>query len=166
LRNEPVDRGSLRIVVVVALRATTINLSDRAKVNYFMRSRMPNYEYRCLDCRKRFEIFFTYSEYGSRPIECPHCNSKNIQRRVGRIRVARSDDSRMESMADPSALDGLDEDPRALGRMMRKMSGELGEDMGPEFNEVIGRLESGQSPEQIEQDLPDLGGQTSPDFDD
>jgi hypothetical protein len=30
--------------------------------------------------------------------------------------------------------------------------------MGPEFNEVIGRLESGQSPEQIEQDLPDLGG--------
>jgi putative FmdB family regulatory protein len=125
---------------------------------------MPKYEYRCLDCRKRFDKFFTYTEYGTQPVVCPHCNSQKVQRRVGRIRFARSDDSRMESLADPSALDGLDEDPRALGRMMRKMSGELGEDMGPEFHEVVGRLEAGQSPEQIEQDLPDLGGGSEPDL--
>jgi hypothetical protein len=37
------------------------------------------------------------------------------------------------------------------------MSRETGEDLGPEFSEVVGRLESGQSPEQIEKDLPDLG---------
>ncbi|MBE0697806.1 MAG: zinc ribbon domain-containing protein [Anaerolineaceae bacterium] len=119
---------------------------------------MPNYEYRCLNCRKRFEIFFTYSQYGTQPILCPHCKSENVQRRVGRIRVARSEESRMDNFSDPSSLDGLDEDPRALGKMMRRMSGELGEEMGPEFNEVVGRLEAGQSPEQIEQDLPDLGG--------
>jgi len=34
---------------------------------------------------------------------------------------------------------------------------ELGEDMGPEFDEVVDRLEKGQSPEDIENDLPDLG---------
>jgi putative FmdB family regulatory protein len=128
---------------------------------------MPNYEYRCLNCRKRFEIFFTYSQYGTQPIVCPHCKSENVQRKVGRIRVARSEESRMDSFSDPSSLDGLDEDPRALGKMMRKMSGELGEEMGPEFNEVVGRLEAGQSPEQIEQDLPDLGGEGGgPDLDD
>jgi putative FmdB family regulatory protein len=118
---------------------------------------MPNYEYRCLNCRKRFEVFLTYSDYGTRTIACPHCKSENVQRRIGRIRVARSDESRLENLADPSKLEGLDEDPRALGRMMREMGSEVGEEMGPEFNEVVNRLESGQSPEQIEQDLPDLG---------
>ena len=36
------------------------------------------------------------------------------------------------------------------------MSGELGEDMPPEFGEVIDRLEAGQSPEEIEESMPDL----------
>ena len=30
--------------------------------------------------------------------------------------------------------------------------------MGPEFDEVIDRLEAGQSPEEIESAMPDLGG--------
>jgi hypothetical protein len=41
--------------------------------------------------------------------------------------------------------------------MMRQMSDEMGEDLGPEFDEVVDRLERGQSPEEIEKDLPDLG---------
>jgi putative FmdB family regulatory protein len=118
---------------------------------------MPNYQYRCLDCKKRFEIFMSYSEYGTRPVTCPHCQGQNVQRRIGRIRVARSEDSRFEDMADPGSLDGLEDDPRALGRMMRKMSKEMGEDAGPEFDEVIDRLEAGQSPEEIESVLPNLG---------
>jgi hypothetical protein len=60
-------------------------------------------------------------------------------------------------MADPDSLSGLEDDPQSLGKMMRRMSRELGEDMGPEFDEVIDRLEKGQSPEEIERDLPDLG---------
>ena len=118
---------------------------------------MPNYEYRCLNCRRRFEVFLSYSEYGTREITCPHCKSENVRRRIGRVRVARSDESRLDTMADPGSLEGLEDDPKALGRMMRQMSHEVGEEMGPEFDEVVGRLESGQSPEQIEQDLPDLG---------
>ncbi len=120
---------------------------------------MPTYEYRCLDCRRRFDVFFSYTEYGQKPVQCPHCKSENVQRRIGRIRMARSDESRMEAMADPSQLAGLDEDPKSLGRMMRQMSSQMGEDMGPEFHEVVDRLESGQSPEEIEKNLPDLGGE-------
>ena len=122
---------------------------------------MPTYEFRCLDCKKRFNIFLTYEEYGSTEIRCKHCDSTNVQRKIGRIRVAKSEDSRLESLAsdfdNPAALEGLEEDPRALGRMMRKMSNEMGEDMGPEFDEVIDRLEKGQSPEEIEEAMPDLG---------
>ncbi|HWQ03963.1 MAG TPA: zinc ribbon domain-containing protein [Longilinea sp.] len=118
---------------------------------------MPTYEYRCLDCHKRFDIFLKFSEYGVKKVVCPYCLSSNVQRRIGKIRVARSDESRLASMADPSKLSGLDEDPRALGKMMRDMSHEVGEDMGGEFDEVISRLESGQNPEDIEKELPDLG---------
>jgi len=118
---------------------------------------MPTYQYRCLDCRRRFETFMTYAEYGQKPVSCPYCGSEQVQRRIGRIRIARSEDSLMEDIADPSSLEGLEEDPQALGRMMRKMSHEMGEDLGPEFGEVVDRLEAGQSPEEIEQAIPDLG---------
>ncbi len=42
--------------------------------------------------------------------------------------------------------------------MMRKMGNEMGEDVGPEFDEVVDRLEAGQSPEDIEKAIPDLEG--------
>ena len=125
---------------------------------------MPNYEYRCLNCNRSFEVYLPYSDYGKKKNQCPHCDSENVQRRIGRIRFARSEDSRLEDLADPSKLDGLEDDPKAMARMMRQMSGELGEELGPEFDEVVDRLESGQSPEEIEEALPDLGGETGSDF--
>ena len=65
----------------------------------------------------------------------------------------------MDSMAnDFSGFEGLEDDPKAMGQMMRKMGKEMGEDMPPEFDEVVGRLESGESPEAIEKAIPDLGG--------
>lgn len=123
---------------------------------------MPTYLYDCLECKKRFEIFLTYDEYGTVEVLCAHCGSSDIQRRIGRIRVAKSEDSRLEDLADPTMLAGLEDDPKALGKMMRKMSSEMGEDMGPEFDEVIDRLESGQSPEEIEESMPDLGDDMGP----
>jgi hypothetical protein len=72
--------------------------------------------------------------------------------------MAKSEDARLEGMMDESALAGLSEDdPRALGQFMRKMSNEMGEDMGDEFDEVVDRLEKGESPDAIEQSMPDLG---------
>lgn len=118
---------------------------------------MPNYEYQCLDCKKHFDRYFTFAEYETSTPRCTHCSSGNVRRKIGRVRVARSDDTHMQNLADPGNLDKIDEDPRALGQMMRQMSSQLGEDMGSEFNEVVTRLESGQSPESIEADLPELG---------
>lgn len=121
---------------------------------------MPTYEYICLNCKKRFDLFMSFSEYGTKPAACSHCGSEHTRRRLGRVRVVKSMESRLDSIGDfedPSALEGLEDDPKALGRMMRKMGNELGEEMPPEFDEVVDRLESGQSPEEIESDLPDLG---------
>jgi putative FmdB family regulatory protein len=118
---------------------------------------MPNYQYRCLNCKRRFEIYMTYNEYGQKPVSCPNCGSAEVERRIGRVRFARSEDSRLEDFSDPSSLAGLEDDPRALARMMRKMSHEMDEDLGPEFEDVVDRLEAGQSPEDIEKALPDLG---------
>ena len=122
---------------------------------------MPLYDYTCLDCHQRFDVFMPFSEYGSRRVTCPHCKSQNVRRGIPRVRVAKSEDSRMEDLSsdfsDPSALAGLENDPQAMGRMMRKMGKEMGEEMPPEFGEVVDRLEKGQSPEDIEKELPDLG---------
>ena len=119
---------------------------------------MPTYQYRCLNCKKRFEIFLSYNEYGVKSVHCPHCESDQVERRIGRVRIAKSEESRLDALTDPSGLEGLENDPRALGKMMRKMGNEMGEDVGPEFNEVVDRLEAGQSPEDIEKAIPDLEG--------
>ena len=118
---------------------------------------MPTYDYVCSDCRKRFDVFLSYKEYGVKPVACAHCGSANVHRRVPRVRVLKSDEARMQSLADPAKLGALDDDPVALGRMMRQMGAEMGEDMPAEFDDVVDRLEAGQSAEEIESALPDMG---------
>jgi len=72
--------------------------------------------------------------------------------------VSRSEDSRMDTLADPANFGDVNEDdPRSVGKFMRRMGNEMGEDMGPEFDEMVGRLEAGENPESIEADLPDMG---------
>ena len=128
---------------------------------------MPTYDYICADCRKRFDVFLSYKDYGVQPVSCSHCGSANVRRRVPRVRVLKSDEARMESLADPSKLAALDDDPVELGRMMRKMGSEMGESLPPEFDDVVDRLEAGQSPEEIESALPDMGmGDTDSGFHD
>ena len=56
----------------------------------------------------------------------------------------------------------LEKDPAALGKMMKKMGKEMGEELPAEFDEVVDRLEAGQSPEDIESALPDLSGDENP----
>ena len=92
-------------------------------------------------------------------MNCSHCGSDKVRRRMTKVRIAKTDEGRLESAAnDFSGFEGLEDDPKALGKMMRKMGGEMGEDLPAEFDEVVDRLEAGQSPEEIESVLPDLGG--------
>lgn len=119
---------------------------------------MPTYDYRCLDCGKRAAIYQRYEDYGRVAVHCPHCGSERLERRIGRVRFARSEESRLDSLSEPDAWDAVDEnDPRSMARMMRKMGNEMGEDMPPEFDEVVDRLEAGEDPESIEKDMPDMG---------
>lgn len=105
----------------------------------------------------------TFAEYGTKTVYCSHCNSADVRRRMTKVRIAKSEERRFESMADEfSGIEGLEDDPKALGSMMRKMGQEAGEDLPPEFNEVVGRLEAGQSPDEIESALPDLGAGDAP----
>jgi putative FmdB family regulatory protein len=119
---------------------------------------VPDYEYRCGNCHRYVSLFYTYSEFDAAEPICSHCGSSNLNRLISRIGLAKSEDSRMDALDPESMLAGLDEeDPRSLGRFMRKMSDEMGEDLGGEFEEVVGRLESGESPDSIEDSMPDLG---------
>ena len=117
---------------------------------------MPKYDFKCLDCGRRFELFITYKDYGKKAVVCPYCENEHVIRRINRIRIAHSTEARFEDYSDPSMFDRLEDDPKAMGRMMREMSKETGEDMGPEFDDVVGRLESGQTPQEIEKELPDF----------
>jgi putative FmdB family regulatory protein len=127
---------------------------------------VPIYEYRCHNCRRRVSIFWrTFSEAAEGTPICPGCGRSDLTRLVSRVRIVRSEESRLDDMADPGNLPDFDEnDPKSLGRWMRKMSGEMGEDLGPEFDEVVGRLEAGENPEDIEKSMPELMGEGGEDL--
>jgi putative FmdB family regulatory protein len=119
---------------------------------------MPIYEYLCQSCHNRVSLQMSYAEYGVKKVTCPVCGGKQLSRLIGRVRVAKSEDQRLESMSDPSFLSGVDEnDPKSVARAMKRMGQEAGEDLPPEFNEITDRLEAGESPDAIEKSMPDLG---------
>ena len=119
---------------------------------------MPIYEYRCGNCKRRVSIFFrSFSAVGE--ARCPNCDSTDLARLVSRVAALKSEDARLEALSDPSNFGDVDEnDPKSMARFMRKMGGEMGEDMGPEFGEMVDRLEAGESPEDIDKSMPGLGG--------
>jgi hypothetical protein len=79
------------------------------------------------------------------------------------VAVVRSEESRLDDMASNPALADLDErDPRSLARWARRMSREMGEELGPEFDEVVERLEAGEMPDDMHEEE---GGEPLDDFD-
>jgi len=127
---------------------------------------MPIYEYRCVDCKKKVSVFFrSFSAVDQEQARCPICHGARLTRLVSKVRVIRGASSAgSEDGFDDSMLDNLNEnDPRSLGRMMRRMADETGEDIGPEFGEVVSRLEKGEDPESIEKSMPELADMGSDD---
>jgi putative FmdB family regulatory protein len=119
---------------------------------------MPIYEYRCADCKKKVSVFFrSLSVVDHSAARCPICDGSHLTRLVSRVRTIRSEEGRLDSLADDTMMSGPDEnDPKSMGHWMRKMAAESGEDMPPEFDEVVGRLEAGENPENIEKSMPEL----------
>jgi hypothetical protein len=57
---------------------------------------------------------------------------------ISRVARVRSEESRLEALADPSKLAGLDEnDPASMARWMKRMGKEMGEDMGEDLDAMV-----------------------------
>jgi len=98
---------------------------------------MPIYEYLCRRCRKEFSRL-VLSRADRDSLACPQCGGSDLERLMSRFRAVRSQESRLERLADPSSLGGLDEnDPASVAKWAKKMGRELGEDMGDDFDQMV-----------------------------
>lgn len=89
---------------------------------------MPIYEYRCDKCGKKSEIITLRISETVTP-SCKHCSSEEVKRIPSRVRVRLSEETRMERLADPSMLGGIDEnDPKSVAKLMKRMTHEMGDD--------------------------------------
>lgn len=132
---------------------------------------MPIYEFLCPDCNTVFNFFSRRINTDKQP-DCPKCGRKKIQRQmstfatIGKAKddvsddpMAGIDESRMEK-----AFEGLlreaeninEEDPRQMASLMRKFSDKTGISLGDSMEEALSRLEAGEDPESVEQDMGDL----------
>ncbi len=106
---------------------------------------MPIYEYRCLPCKRRTSIFVR-SVNSPLLAKCEHCGSAKLTRLMSKFAVQRAN----IHLDDPWAMDDIDEnDPQAVARWAHQMKDEMGEDLGPEFDDMITRIESGEDPDVV-----------------
>jgi len=98
---------------------------------------MPIYEYRCKDCGKISEFLLIKMDEAFIP-QCKRCKSRKMARVLSKVRVIRSEESRMESLADPSKWGDLDErDPKSMAKMMKKLGKEFGEELGEDADQMV-----------------------------
>ena len=98
---------------------------------------MPIHEYQCADCRRQVSLLVMRIS-SPEPPRCPRCGGEHLTRLLSRFATVRSEDDRLESLADPSQLGDLDEnDPRSVARWMKKMGSEIGEDSGEDWGEMV-----------------------------
>lgn len=106
---------------------------------------MPIYEYFCDDCRTRVSLLVRSISNPGTPA-CPRCEGTNLERLMSRFAVVRSEEDRLDGLADDvGGLGDLDEDdPKAAAKFLRKMKDEMGEEGGEDFDEAVDALESGE----------------------
>ncbi|MEI6392609.1 MAG: zinc ribbon domain-containing protein [Verrucomicrobiota bacterium] len=142
---------------------------------------MPIYEYACPKCRVIFSFLSKRLNPGRSPA-CPKCANKKLTKQVSRFAMSRGlkepaakpqteegeppmpdfDDPRVERamMEMERDMEHLDENnPKHMAQMMRKMKDLLPPGTVPKDLDVaIKRLEAGEDPEKIEEDMGDLLG--------
>jgi putative FmdB family regulatory protein len=93
---------------------------------------MPIYEYQCSACKAVSGFLILNREEPFTPV-CKRCGSRELNRVLSRVNVRLSEETRMERLADPARLGGLDEnDPKSMARFMKEMASATGEDLGAE----------------------------------
>lgn len=82
---------------------------------------------------------------------CRYCGSSDVSRVISSFTVVRSEESRLDNLADPAAWGDIDENgPRSVARLMRQMQRETGGELGSEFDEMVDRMETGEMPEDLQ----------------
>ena len=149
---------------------------------------MPLYEYYCPDNNKIYQFYAKTIAQGETIPKCPDNPKVRMVKMIWEFAIAESqkktaeaaegpgggqpggegmempdgiDDSRMESALGQleQEMEHIDEnDPKAMGRMMRRMAELTGERLDGEMEEVVRKLEEGQDPEKIEEEMGDVLG--------
>ncbi|HYB41447.1 MAG TPA: zinc ribbon domain-containing protein [Candidatus Methylomirabilis sp.] len=98
---------------------------------------MPIYEYECGGCHRLVSFLVRSVSSHSTP-RCPRCGSDALSRLMSRFATVKSEDARLESLADPSQYGDVDEnDPKSVARFMKRMGQEMGEDMGDDLDAAM-----------------------------
>jgi putative FmdB family regulatory protein len=137
---------------------------------------MPVYEFYCGDCHTIFNFISRRVNTEKQP-DCPRCGRPGLDRQVSRFAVSKGrkeeptdgmpdlDDDKLEKAMEALAgeMDGIDEnDPRQMARFMRKLSETTGMDLGAGAEEAMRRLEAGEDPEKIEEEMGNLFDEENP----
>lgn len=132
---------------------------------------MPIYEFYCNNCQTIYQ-FFSKSINTAKFPSCPKCENKKLQRAVSMFATLSNqqetgddenglppiDESRMEkamAMMAREAENINEDDPRQAANFMRKLSREAGIKLGGKMEEAISRMEKGEDPDKIEEDMGD-----------
>lgn len=134
---------------------------------------MPIYEFYCADCHTIYSFLARTINTTKRPA-CPRCGRKRLERNLSRFAISRNrpeseeadagmpdfDESKLESVMAELEREGEnlnEDDPRQMARLMRKLA-ETGLPMGEEMEEAIRRMEAGEDPERIEEEMGEVFG--------
>lgn len=142
---------------------------------------MPIYEFYSPETNKIYAFHARSIAYAGKTPRCPDGAQYRMQKLISSFAVlgggrtkqppgiapgaaAGADDPRMEAAMQTMErefgnMDTENPDPRQLGRMMRRMSELTGEKMPSEMEEMTRRLEAGESPEKLEEELGDQFGE-------
>lgn len=138
---------------------------------------MPVYEFYCADCHTIFNFLSRRVNIDKHPA-CPRCAKPGLERQVSRFAFSRGrtqepeaegmpdlDEKQLERamMSLAGEMEGIDEnDPRQMARFMRKFSDATGMNLGDGYEEALRRLESGENPEKIEEEMGALFDEENP----
>jgi putative FmdB family regulatory protein len=139
---------------------------------------MPIYEFYCGDCHTVFSFFSRTVDTAKRPA-CPRCGRADLDRRLSRFAISKGrpapagpegdlpepDETKMEQAMEELAgqAEGLDEEnPRQMARVLKKLCESAGLPMNEAMREAIRRMEAGESPEKIEEELGGLWDEDAP----
>jgi putative FmdB family regulatory protein len=109
---------------------------------------MPLYEYFCRQCQRKVMLYLpTFSETSP---PCPRCGNDTLRRLFSTfsVRSKTYKDTYEDILSDSQLTRGmLADDPRALAEWNRRMG--QGEEVAPEYEEMIGRMENGEMPAEV-----------------